>query len=365
MSRFFFRYVGLFLLFSVLASLSMSWLALARGGLMVDDSWFYAQISYQWVRTGFPTFDGIHTTSGFHLAWGACLALVSWPVSWLTDSKLVHASVLCGAYLSVVWLICERVAAVSMWPRRAHFVCFVFLLLGALLMESAALALVLVLLLERMVATAQDETRQMRWGVALVALGVLSRIDAVVLLVPWLLLEPRAQWRKVLTLGLLLGIGLQLGGMYLIFGEVFSVSSKIKAAASWGAAGELFPGGNKTGLLVKGVLWLALWGWALVSSIALASPARRSLLGAWRERSLSQQCKLFFLRHVAGISCRGTRWLVGLSRSEAQGTSAGDRTLSGPIRGRWSLPRCWSPTRATSPFPAKQRRRVLGSFPPR
>ena len=365
MSRFFFRYVGLFLLFSVLASLSMSWLALARGGLMVDDSWFYAQISYQWVRTGFPTFDGIHTTSGFHLAWGACLALVSWPVSWLTDSKLVHASVLCGAYLSVVWLICERVAAVSMWPRRAHFVCFVFLLLGALLMESAALALVLVLLLERMVAAAQDETRQMRWGVALVALGVLSRIDAVVLLVPWLLLEPRAQWRKVLTLGLLLGVGLQLGGMYLIFGEVFSVSSKIKAAASWGAAGELFPGGNKTGLLVKGVLWLALWGWALVSSIALASPARRSLLGALAG------ALAFTAMHVVFSEARSWYFLPGYALASwivAFGSARHERGRSyfiGAHQGAWSLPRCWSPTRATSPFPAKPRRRVLGSFPPR
>jgi hypothetical protein len=59
---------------------------LARGETQVqylaDDAYYYVVIARNWAATGVPTFDGFAPTSGFHLAFGAVMALVAKLSAW-------------------------------------------------------------------------------------------------------------------------------------------------------------------------------------------------------------------------------------------------------------------------------------------
>src|SRR5262245_37552203 len=50
-------------------------------GLLADDAYFYVKTAWNVGVHGASTFDGIHSTDGYHLAWQAVLAGVSFIVS--------------------------------------------------------------------------------------------------------------------------------------------------------------------------------------------------------------------------------------------------------------------------------------------
>ena len=75
-------------------------------GVIDDDGYLYAQIAYNLGERSQSSFDGIHTTSGYHLFWGLTLGGVSKAVSVLTPVKDVH---LAAFFFVGVWL-CGMVA---------------------------------------------------------------------------------------------------------------------------------------------------------------------------------------------------------------------------------------------------------------
>src|SRR5882762_1927820 len=46
-------------------------------GLLADDAYFYVKIAWNLGMHHASTFDGIHTTDGYHLAWQSVLAAIS------------------------------------------------------------------------------------------------------------------------------------------------------------------------------------------------------------------------------------------------------------------------------------------------
>ena len=71
------RWSALWIVIGVACYFALPYLAGLRAGLLEDDSYFYAQIAFNWPRYGTFTFDGLDPTSGFHLLWGTLLSALS------------------------------------------------------------------------------------------------------------------------------------------------------------------------------------------------------------------------------------------------------------------------------------------------
>jgi hypothetical protein len=251
-------------------SLGMREVACPLSGFAEDDSWFYAQIAYQWPRMGLPSFDGIHPTSGFHLLWGAVLGIVSGLLSLVTDDKHSHAVAFFSVYSVLLAMVAEQ-SSRGARRRRLSFLCILVLFTtSAFLMETAMLTLFLLLLGRRLLGF-EGACAWSRQGLAVAVLGiwiVLCRLDAVIIAVVWAVIGWRQPWSRALVLGALVGVALQLTSMQVLFGEWFSVSSQLKAARAAQGEGGLLACGMKGGILFRagvGAL-LTLWAWLAVRS---------------------------------------------------------------------------------------------------
>ena len=71
----------------LMAMLGFRTLAACPSFFVEDDAWFYMQIGYNLGTTGQSTFDGIHATSGYHLAWGGLLSLTAAATSIFSPDK--------------------------------------------------------------------------------------------------------------------------------------------------------------------------------------------------------------------------------------------------------------------------------------
>lgn len=257
-------------------SLAMPVLASPVAGFAEDDSWFYAQIAYQWPRVGFPSFDGVHPTSGFHLLWGGLLSTISWILSLFTGDKHIHAVAFTSMYLMLVGMVAYQASRDAAWRARSFCALFVFLTLGAFLMETALLTLSLLLLGRRLLAFPEERAAS-RAGLSVAALGVLTvlcRLDALVIVLVWALWGRRAAWSRPLAAGALLGVALQLAGMQWLFGEWFSVSSGLKAAQAAQGNGGFLHGGLKGGIALRAALGAVLAGGAWLTVRGLSGRQR-------------------------------------------------------------------------------------------
>jgi hypothetical protein len=192
-------------------------------GLFEDDSYFYAQIAYNLGVHGISSFDGINVTNGFHLLWGHLLALVTWGMSALTLDKTQHLVAMLGLYLGV------GLGTAVAFGRNTieHFILFAAVAFTSMLMESALLAALLLVVLSEMLR------EQRRIGLLEVALFLLplTRIDSI-LFVPGILAIPLSErrFRSVarIAVPVALGVLAQLAWSKLAYGELFSVSAKLK-----------------------------------------------------------------------------------------------------------------------------------------
>jgi len=201
-------------------------------GLVLDDGLFYARIAMNLVTTGQPTFDGIHTTSGFHLLWEGILASLSWTlVGWSADPHHHMAAFLTLSLFLVLALSSEFA------DRPHHRLALATLALsGHLLLETGLLVLLLLGMTRTLERIASGDGRRVDRAVlfACAALIPLTRIDALpVVLV--LLAAPAVAGRwRVVGLGLVAaaaGTATQLGVMFALFGEPWSVSSMLRGHA--------------------------------------------------------------------------------------------------------------------------------------
>ena len=252
-------------------------------GLMYDDGYFYAQIAYNLGRLGTSTFDGVNTTSGFHLLWGAILGGVSATLQLVTPSKPVHL-------VFFQWLfagLALGAARVSGRGLLAAVGVFVLVLMSTLLMETLLLSLLL-LVFARLSTRAEALSRFERGAVLCVVFLVpLARIDASVILLIYATLllfdGQRRDSRRVLT-ALGLGVMTQFALMYAFFGHVFSVSSLIKAGQVSSSGGAVWanlvgPEAFVLGYAVRSALFIGLLVPALVLCLAgRRDPATRKRL---------------------------------------------------------------------------------------
>lgn len=244
-------------------------------GLTYDDAYFYAQIAYNLGQTGRSTFDGVGTTSGYHLLWGGVLGLLSAVLAPLTDHRSAHLFV-----LEVAFVALALVVATTFFSRFLERLCVVVLVvMGTLLMETLLLSALLLVVAREEARRAGDRVS----GASLVAVLLVppARIDGALIVGLYVaLLAFGRERRAAASLGAALGAGVvaQLGLMTWLFGEPFSVSSIIKASGAAPFEGAIRmsifgPEGIALGYLVRFVLFVGLAGVAIGFGLAGRSSA--------------------------------------------------------------------------------------------
>lgn len=213
---------------AVLAAIAYRAVASFPSMLVEDDAWFYLKIGYELATQGQSTFDGIHATSGYHLAWTGLLALLAAGASALGSGKALYLLASLTAYLFLGLLLADRLGR----SRAEKLALLVLVFLSSWLMEGLLLATIVLLLIQQFLGPEQPGAEPGWSTLALAAAMPLVRIDAVLILLP-LGLMPLAAGRRAAALrfyvAAVVGVVLQLGIMWVAFGHLASVSSLVKA----------------------------------------------------------------------------------------------------------------------------------------
>lgn len=191
--------------------------------LVPDDGFFYAQIAYNLAERHHSTFDGVHTTSGYHLPWGFVLAAISLIVGLLTKAKEAHLyGHLAISFTLIGWTTHTFFRA---WPFR----CAAFVLFAThFSLTEMALAVPLVLALLRESTPGLRRWKSI-WSESALAFALaLVRID--LCCVPlWLALTHTERNRSLrLSLATFIGASTQALIMRTMFGHFLSVAAELK-----------------------------------------------------------------------------------------------------------------------------------------
>jgi len=188
------------------------------GGVLEDDSYFYAQIAYNIGTTGVSTFDLMNVTSGYHFLWCWVLSGVTWMLKYVTTDKMVHLFMYIYIYVLFLLFIVKNNFS-STWQRV-----FALILLSVppFLMESAMMSFMLIVLVMN-----RNNNRIIAHSIAFLLPFV--RIDAfiIIILLYYFNRKDSKEWKYVL---LSAGIGavLQIVVMRVFYGEYMSISGFLK-----------------------------------------------------------------------------------------------------------------------------------------
>ncbi|WNG86963.1 hypothetical protein C6A87_024735 [Mycobacterium sp. ITM-2016-00317] len=206
------------------------WASQFPGGLIRDDGYFYAEISYNIAAHGSSSFDLINHTDGYHQLWALILAATSVLLLPFTDALAVHlvaymAVNLFLIFLTIRALVLQRIAAIAL---------FSLLLSCSLLMEGH-----LVLLLSVVALRGLECSRDRAHPALLVALLCLpfARIDATIVgmfLIGAAAMTGRRRIAAAMTAALAAGIAFHFTYLRVVHGSFFTVSSELKAGGSAG-----------------------------------------------------------------------------------------------------------------------------------
>ncbi len=265
-------------------------------GWLTDDAYFYPQIARHIARSGFSSFDGIHPTDGYHLAWGWTLSAVSWAagrVSWDSSWQLgVMVSFYLLLSLAMGRLFGENLGH-GLWLASTGIV-------FKMMMETTLLAFVLLILVRHRFLDESGKPAA-RWTGPLLATVPLIRIDGVIIggvccLGQW---WRDRDWRALAGgLGWLsAGLLAQLAIMKILFGHWLSVSAEVKASTlSWAAVWSNVQAnlsGNYLANLLSWLIALAFWG---VAALGLGFPESRK---DWSRQFVLAAPLVFVLFHLA------------------------------------------------------------------
>lgn len=271
----------LLVVLSALMAVALLPYAMAFPSLIVeDDGFFYAEIAKNIAALGASTFDGLHETSGYHLLWMGVMAAASWVLQWIS----VQPEFLLWGYLTLSLFVISAYSFLFFKTIEARLLVWVLSLMCSLLMEVNLLVLLLLPVYHTLLQRDAGKEGVPFWLYLAMAMVPLVRIDATVMLVvpvAYLFLTERSLALRC-ALALVAGVVIQLLAMKLIFGDVFSVSSTLKAADMEGSrvlSNLLYRGPDYTlrNLLAIGLLSLAFglallqrnWlGVAIVMSVA-------------------------------------------------------------------------------------------------
>jgi len=248
-------------------------------GLLADDAYFYVKVAWNLGMHGASTFDGIHFTDGYHLAWQSVLATISF----LAGRVSVNPSVHLGAMLWVYFMMCWAIGIIFGRSRVDALLLFSVGLIFKVLMETTLLSLVLLALyasvyLSPFPLRSDGRTYTWRGRHWLLVLIPLLRIDAtligVIMVVSRLFRTPTpgpgSSYRlnvKAVAVDLAwlaVGVAIQLAWRLWYFGEWASVSMQIKSSPS--SMAQRFQN-NLIGLygsnLASTAIFLSLFGLAI------------------------------------------------------------------------------------------------------
>jgi hypothetical protein len=215
-------------------------------GLLADDAYFYVKVAWNLGMHGVSTFDGIHVTDGYHLAWQYLLAAISFLVGRFSANPSVHL----GAMMWVYFMICWAIGIIFGRSRVDALLLFSVGVIFKVLMETTLLSLVLLALYASVYVSPRrgsdtwtDSWRGGRWLLVVVPL---IRIDATLIGAITVLsrffhaatpghdssyrLKVKAVAADLAWLGA--GAASQLAWRLWYFGEWTSVSMQIKSAPS-------------------------------------------------------------------------------------------------------------------------------------
>lgn len=192
--------------------LSWAWLP-AHLTLTVDDSFYYLRIAQNLAGGLGPTFDGVEPTNGFHPLWVGLLTMLGSTASIETAARLALTIGVLLTFMAAILLEqVTRDAATALAILLLNFWSTKVFING---MESA---LVAALMAGCLMA---PERAGLRWG-PLAGLLTLARLDALMFVLPWLVV------RRGAALGVALVVVPWLAFGYLYFGNAIPVSSAVK-----------------------------------------------------------------------------------------------------------------------------------------
>jgi len=224
------RLVALLLASLLLAVLTLKTLTVFPSFFVEDDAWFYLEIGYNLGTLHRSTFDGINSTSGYHLAWGGILGILSAGCSLFSSTKTLFLIVAATVYLFLGSIAAEYFGKNSI----EKLVLLFFVFFSKMLMESQLLATLLLI-----VGYCFLKERKSRWVSAVLVLIPLVRIDAIIMMAPLAIYYLTQRDYRTFTrfcVPVALGTAVHFLLMFLLFGRLASVASLNKAywLGQWG-----------------------------------------------------------------------------------------------------------------------------------
>jgi len=281
-------------------------------GLLADDAYFYVKIAWNLGMHHASTFDGIHVTDGYHLAWQSVLAAISFLAGSVSANPEFHL----GAMLWGYFMMCWAIGIIFGRSRVDALLLFSVGLIFKVLMETTLLSLVLLALYARVYLAPFDErpntaARDWRWRPLLLVLIPLVRIDAI--LIGFLMVLSRlfqrampghgsnraVKVKAVIADFAWLGAGavLQLAWRRWYFGEWTSVSMQIKASSTSMA---LRLENNLIGLYGSNLISIAVFG--VFFALALWAAVRRGGFEVTRDLVALSAPAAFVIFHLVANS---------------------------------------------------------------
>lgn len=245
--------------------IAFDWITQYPFGWADDDAYFYSQISYNIATTGEPTFDGLNRTDGFHLLWTGILTMISWIVSLFTLNKEVHLYFFMAFSIYLIFFIPWRYGT-NKWDR---VILFGLAFMGKVMMETQLLIIVILELMR--ILDEKEKTGSKHFGPLLwILFGIfpLIRIDTIIIpaaMALYYLVRKNYGWFLKIGCAFLAGLAIHFAVMTQIAGELFSVSSEIKALeSSFGLETLILNFTSGTGYLLRIMILAGLSLWCLI-----------------------------------------------------------------------------------------------------
>lgn len=241
--------------------------------LITDDSYFYSQIAYKISTIHRSTFDGITDTSGYHLLWMGMISTLSFVVESLGLAKDAH--LIAHVSFSLLLVISSTMFFLRGIVPRLAFI--LYALFGYLGLEVNLLIFLVLMLYTTLVSRVEGGKLCLLPLISMILIP-LTRIDAVVILIPLLvILLIGREGRLVLhlTAALLIGCLAHFAILYILHGEFLTTSSFLKAAVRMNSDIPLLRQAisNLSGVAIgrEGSAVMArFWTIALLASISLS-----------------------------------------------------------------------------------------------
>ncbi len=182
--------------------------------MIPDDSFYYLKTASNVWEYGYPTFDGITATNGFHPLWFVICMLVAFPLRGLADPNfyvgvviVINIGISVYAAVLVYELLCAYLSRqLSLIVSFVSFSCCPMVLVNAMESSISLLLFCLCLVYIRRVWEGEVTFNPFRFGV-LSLLILLARLDnGLLLIILYLALTPRIGLRNLFISGVLMTV---------------------------------------------------------------------------------------------------------------------------------------------------------------